>query len=269
MIQFHIFPGGVRRAVTFSYDDGPENDTRLITLMNKYGVKGSFHLNGINYVGITPERRAELRELYKGHEISAHTLRHGWPARMPSASLVGEVMSDRRILEKIAEYPVTGMSYPSGSYDDGSVETLRACGIVYSRTTKSTGTFALPEDFLRWHPTCHHRDALPLCDRFLAELDSEWTHPLFNIWGHSFEFRTEEDWAYIEKVIAKLANNSKIWYATYMDIYNYMQAQRMLKISVDEDVFYNPTATDVWVEKDKKQIICIPAGQTVYLENEK
>ena len=45
MIQFNIFPGGVRRVVTFSYDDGCDNDARLIELFNKYGVKGSFHLN--------------------------------------------------------------------------------------------------------------------------------------------------------------------------------------------------------------------------------
>jgi hypothetical protein len=44
-----------------------------------------------------------------------------------------------------------------------------------------------------------------------------------------------------------------------------MTAQRALKVSADERIFYNPTATDVWVEKDKKQIICIPAGKTVRL----
>ena len=30
MIQFQIFPGGKRRAVTFSYDDGHPNDARLL-----------------------------------------------------------------------------------------------------------------------------------------------------------------------------------------------------------------------------------------------
>ena len=31
-------------------------------------------------------------------------------------------------------------------------------------------------------------------------------------------------------------------------------------------VFYNPSAIDVWVERNKKDIICIPAGQTITVE---
>ena len=61
MIQYHVFPGGKKRIVTFSYDDGHKNDERLIGLFNKYGVKGTFHLNGINYVGATEERKAEAQ----------------------------------------------------------------------------------------------------------------------------------------------------------------------------------------------------------------
>ena len=106
-------------------------------------------------------------------------------------------------------------------------------------------------------------DALVLCESFIRDLDSEWTHPLFYIWGHSHEFRTEEDWAYIEKVVATLANNDKIWYAANIDIYNYVTAQAQLQISYDETMFYNPTATDVWVERNKREIIKIPAGQRI------
>ena len=39
MLQFHVYPGGKKRIVTFSYDDGSRNDPRLIELFNKYGVK--------------------------------------------------------------------------------------------------------------------------------------------------------------------------------------------------------------------------------------
>ena len=46
---FDRFPGGKHKAVTFSYDDGCENDARLVALLNQYGMKGTFHLNGVNY----------------------------------------------------------------------------------------------------------------------------------------------------------------------------------------------------------------------------
>lgn len=39
------FPDGKRKALTFSYDDGNEEDVRLIGLMNRYGLKGTFNLN--------------------------------------------------------------------------------------------------------------------------------------------------------------------------------------------------------------------------------
>ncbi len=263
MIQYHVYPGGKKRIVTFSYDDGAPLDGRLIELFNKYGVKGSFHLMGSRYLSHTEEQLAEVRKLYEGHEISCHTLRHGWPARMPAASLVREVTEDRAILEKIAGYPVTGMSYPSGSYNGEAEAVLSACGIVYSRTTKNTDNFYLPDDFLAWHPTCHHNGAHALCDKFLSNLDSEWHHPLFYIWGHSHEFRCEADWERMEALVSRLAGNDKIWYATNMEIYLYMQAQKALQISLDERTFYNPTALDVWVEKNKYQIICIPAGQRI------
>lgn len=264
MIQFHVYPGGKKRVVTFSYDDGHINDERLIKLFDKYGVKGTFHLNGIKYVGISEDGKAALRERYAGHEVACHTLQHGWPSRMPMQSVVNEVMEDRRILEDVFGYPVIGMSYPSGSFDDASVMAMRACGIVYSRTVLSHKNYMLPEDFMRWHPSCHHRDALPLCDKYMADLDSQWTRPMFYIWGHAHELRTEEDWAYMEKIVSSVAGSEKIWYATNIEIYNYMTAQSMLQISADETRFYNPTAIDLWVERDKTDIIMIPAGQTVY-----
>ncbi|MBR6726588.1 MAG: polysaccharide deacetylase family protein, partial [Clostridia bacterium] len=148
MIQYHVYPGGKKRIVTFSYDDGHHNDERLVALFNKYGVKGTFHLNGKKYIGKTEEELEEYRKRYEGHEIACHTLTHGWPARMPLASLTNEIMEDRRILEHMAGYPVIGMSYPSGSYSDEAIVAHRACGIVYSRTVDSHKRFLLPNDFL-------------------------------------------------------------------------------------------------------------------------
>lgn len=261
MIQYNVFSEGKKRIVTFSYDDG-RCDEPLVELFNKYHVKASFHLNGRD---LNEETLLEKRKLYAGHEISCHTASHGWPSRMPPQSVVNEVISNRLLLEKMALYPVIGMSYPSGSYNTASVEAMKASGIVYSRTTKNTMNFELPNDFMEWHPTCHHKQALQLCDGFLNNLDSQWCGPLFYIWGHSHEFKTEEDWNVMVQILEKIACNDKIWYATNYEIYRYISAQHSLVISADEKTFYNPTSTDVWVEKDKSLIICIPAGETVMI----
>ena len=262
MIQFHCYPGGKKRVVTFSYDDGHKNDERLVALFNRYGVKGTFHINGADF---SDARRAEMRRLYAGHEISCHTVRHGWMDKMPAASLISEIMDNRRALEEAAGYPVVGMSYPSGAYSDEAENALRACGVLYSRTTKSTMKFGLPEDFLAWHPTCHHKDALPLAEQFMRTLDSEWTQPLFYVWGHAHEMRSESDWEYMEKLVSTVAGSDKIWYATNIEIYDYLSAVRGLRVSADESLIHNPAHMDVWVEKDKREIIRVPAGETIRL----
>lgn len=265
MIQFNIFPGGVRRVVTFSYDDGNDKDERLIEMFNRYGVKGTFHLNGRRFIGKTEEELDVYRKRYEGHEISCHTVNHGWLDKMPVVSIINEVMEDRRILEHLAGYPVVGMSYPSGAFDEISVDVLRSCGIVYSRTTRpAQPAHEFPEDYLTWHPTCHHNDMDKYTDYFLSRLDSPWHRPLFYVWGHSHEFKTEEDWARMESFVSQLAAaKDKIWFATNIEIYNYIKALRSLVISADESIIHNPTALDLWVEKDKTEIIKVPAGQTV------
>jgi len=265
MIEFSVFPGGKKRVVTFSYDDGPVQDRRLVEMFNRHGVKGTFHLNGQNYIGMSEEQLQEVRALYAGHEIACHTVQHGYMERMPGVSLVNETMQDRRILEKLAGYPVMGMSYPCGSVNEMTLKALEVCGILYCRTTKPDHRMQLPKEPLLWDPTCHHKDAMPLADRFMDMLESYWCGPLLYIWGHSHEFKCEADWQYMEQLVAKVAGDERIWYATNMEIYNYMTAQRQLRVSADEKMLHNPTATDVWVEMDRKDIVCIPAGKTVYL----
>ena len=39
------FPGFKLKAVTLSYDDGVRQDKRLISIMQKYGLKGTFNIN--------------------------------------------------------------------------------------------------------------------------------------------------------------------------------------------------------------------------------
>ena len=42
---YTCFPGGKHKVLTMSYDDGKLEDRRLISIFNKYGIKGTFHLD--------------------------------------------------------------------------------------------------------------------------------------------------------------------------------------------------------------------------------
>ena len=55
-----------------------------------------------------------------------------------------------------------------------------------------------------------------------------------------------------------------IWYATNIEIYNYITAQRRLEISADQKVIFNPSVLTVWVDVDG-ETVKIPSGRAVYL----
>ena len=59
---------------------------------------------------------SEVKELYKGHEVSCHTSTHPTIERCPLDQVVQQVIEDRKALEDAVGYPVRGLSYPNGSY---------------------------------------------------------------------------------------------------------------------------------------------------------
>lgn len=259
MITYSLFPGGVENAVTFSYDDGQvSGDVRLMELFKKYDLKGTFHLNNWLVPASTPQ---QIRQRYDGFEISAHGKEHHSLTILPPASVMEEMLENRKLLESITHYPVVGMSYANARFSTELMDLLRHLGFVYARTTRNTHDFNLPEDFMAWHPTCHHRTGLEDAQRFVNAIGGYFAAPrLLYIWGHSHELKTEEDWAKMEQICAMVAHNENVWYATNMEIYNYVTAQRSLIIAADQSFVYNPSRIDVWIKKDR-QPHCIPAGE--------
>ena len=137
-------------------------------------------------------------------------------------------------------------------------EALCAMGIQYSRTVESTGSFALPQELLRWKPTCHHNDKLlERAEKFLHVPGYE-KMPLFYIWGHSFEFERENTWPLMEQLAEKLHGAQDIWYATNAQIADYLTALRSTRESADGKRLYNPSAQPIWFVADGKVRVAEP-----------
>lgn len=253
-ITLNTYPFGKPKAVTLSYDDGRTYDRQLVELCNRYGVKATFHLNS-GFFGkegyITAE---EIGGRYKGHEVSVHTLTHPFLNHVPRERVCEEIRQDRINLEQAAGYPVKGMSYPFGAYDEEVMRLLRAQGIVYSRTTLATNSFDLPKDFLQWHPTCHHNHHLLETTQRFLEVSGYLTMPLLYVWGHSYEFPRDDNWEVMEDFLRLVSGKDEIWFATNMEIYRYVQAQRSLEFSMDCSTVYNPSAISVWIGVDDKAV---------------
>ena len=262
MIRFDKYKDGRHRAVTMSYDDAKEADRRIVEIFNRYGVKGTFHINSGRFglPGIIPPE--ELAELYRGHEMAIHGVNHATLPYLPQHDMVKEILGDRCEVEKIAGYVVRGMSYANGAFSDDVVSAARASGIKYARTAECTGAFRQPEDFMRWKPTCHHSAATELAERFVKL--SYYTGHLFYIYGHSYEFDKNNNWSLIENVCDILSSDERIWFATNGEVYDYLCAVRMIEVSADDKIIRNPTATDVWFSLDD-ETLCVKAGETLYL----
>ncbi len=117
-------------------------DRRLVEIFNKNGIKGTFHLNSAHLGNPGKIEASEVAELYKGHEISCHTYTHPFPNTMPREALIDEICNDRKALESIAGYPVIGMSYPFGEYNQSVIDQFRALGVENERGEIRVGLLA-------------------------------------------------------------------------------------------------------------------------------
>jgi len=267
MIKLDRYPGGKTVALTMSYDDGRKFDRRLVEIFNQNGIKGTFHLNSgkLGCEGyITAE---EVGILYRGHEVSCHTVMHPFLEKLPQGEVIREISEDRATLERLSGGLVRGMSYPFGTYNRSVIDLLKACGMEYSRTVAATNAFGIPENFMCWHPTCHHQGCLEALERLDATLEKRSyaaVGALFYVWGHSYEFDTNRNWELIETFARKAGGRENFWYATNLEVMDYVLARQSLRISSDRKMLYNPSCRSVWVSNDQ-EALDIPAGKTVTL----
>jgi peptidoglycan/xylan/chitin deacetylase (PgdA/CDA1 family) len=258
------FPEGKFKTLTMSYDDGRIADRRLVEIFNKYGIKGTFNINS-GLLG-TSDRLStdEIKELYKGHEVAIHTLTHPTLARCPNEQIVYEILEDRKNLEEILGYTVRGLSYPNGSYNNTIKELLPQLGIEYARVVESSENFALPEDFYQWQPTCHHKiNLMNLAESFNALYKKQYLYLMY-VWGHSYEFDNDNNWELIEGFCKYIGGKDDIWYATNIEIVNYLKALNNLRFSAACNFVYNSSAISVWLSIDDK-IVEIKGGEQVRL----
>lgn len=268
------FPEGKSKALTMSYDDGKVPDRRLVDIFNKNGIKGTFNINsgmlGAKAKGKMPARipAEELTELYKGHEIATHTVTHPTIARCPMTEVAAEILEDRKVLEKATGQIIRGHAYPNGSYNEEIKALYKSLGIAYARVVETTEGFELPTDFMEWKGTCHHNNPrlMELAQTF-AEFKKPQYLKLMYVWGHSYEFDNNNNWNVIEEFCQYMGGREDIWYATNIEIVDYMEAAGSLRFSCDAEHVYNPNACSVWLQLNGEIYVEIPGGASVDLRD--
>lgn len=254
------FPEGKFKVLTFSYDDGKVEDRRLVELFNQYNLKGTFNVNGGILTDSNRIPLTEYKELYKNHEVACHTLTHPTIARCPIEEVAVQLIEDRKILEEATGGYVRGLAYPNGSTSEEIEKLLPMVGVKYGRTVHSTGTFGIPTDFTKWNPTCHHKiDLIEKGKEFVALYKSQYLYMMY-VWGHSYEFPIDNNWNVMEEFCELVSNKNDIWYATNIEIYDYLTAAKQLQYSMDFSRVYNPFAFSIWISYNG-EIVEIKGGE--------
>lgn len=229
---------GKMKAVTFSYDDGVTQDKRLIEILNKYGLKATFNINSellgksntLVRGGVTVDHNKnnpqDVKAIYDGHEVAAHTLTHPTlPTVADDNEVIRQVEQDRLNLSDLVGYEVVGMAYPGGGVNNNErvAELIRKnTGIKYARTITSTYTYDPQTNLYRFNPTLYHvmenrkERLMELAEEF-ANLSPE-TPKLFYIWGHSYEFDIADTWDYFEEFCKMISGRDDIYYGTNKEV---------------------------------------------------
>lgn len=277
-----VYPSYGSRAVTFSYDDGVVQDERLAALFEKYGMKATFNIvpgkveNGQANV-LTEE---QMKTVYQNHEVANHTYSH-----RPLFLMEGETSQDSQggtlkgvsletaveEIEKGREWildhlgvTVQGLAWPNGApgnrTDYQELQNAVRSGHFYTRW-KESGDFALPENWLEWDSTCHHRSMPQYTEKFLS-MENGGDLQCYFVWGHAYEFDQSGaalTWEEMEQQLQKLAAEPDIWKASNGEIYTYCNAVQMLR--QEGNILKNLSDLTLYAYVNGQKI-SIPAGES-------
>lgn len=218
---------------TLSYDDGITQDKRLVKIFNKYGIRATFNINSEllgkprylrredMWISHNKIESREVAELYRGHEVAAHTLTHPFLPELDDEEIIRQIEEDRKNLEKLLGKDIVGLAYPGGGI--GGVNTnehiisliRKNSKIKYARTTICNGSFDTQDNLLEFHPTAYHLnfdEIMELGEKFIKLKTEE--KKIFYVWGHSYELDYHDSWSDIERFCKMMSGHDDICYAT-------------------------------------------------------
>ncbi len=216
--------------VTTSWDDGDRKDLRLLKLMNKYGIKGTFYIPGTSKL-----KKNEIRDIAKSQEIGAHTMTHSELEGIPRSQIVAEVQKSKKWLEGILGKEIIAFCYPRGRYDETAKAAVGEAGFKYARTTERF-MFTTPKDFLESGTSCQTITFKADIFKFLhcigwnpigLKYMYDWNYfaermfmtaqergGIFHLWGHSYEIERFNQWSALEQFFSFLATQEKVRFVT-------------------------------------------------------
>lgn len=130
-----------RIIITTSWDDGAIEDLRVLALLEKYNLKGTFYIpRQINFEAKRGQRlktvsENDILQIAKTQEIGAHTLNHIYLDKLNNNEVYQEAKGSKEWLEDLLKKPVRMFAYPGGVFNDEIKEATKKSGFLGARTS--------------------------------------------------------------------------------------------------------------------------------------
>ena len=245
--------------ITTSWDDGSVYDRKIVDLLKKYSIRGTFYIpKEFNYQPKDGEiiirvPDGELKTLYAGFEIGAHSLTHAYFNDISGEQIKEEVRGSKKYLEDLTRRPVNMFCYPGGRYNEIAIEEVKKSGFVGARTTEifkfnvenpflmpttincypfpfgSGGAKAKSRTFLR-NISLALNLSLPVGSflswknlaKFLFD-KAQSEKGVFHLWGHSWEIEKNNMWKDLEDVLEYISNKDDAKYLINSEIIDFLK----------------------------------------------
>ncbi len=235
-----------KKYFAWSFDDGLEQDKKIIEILKEYGLGATFHLNSglfgdktyegrIGNLGMTEKSASsfdpaakhllpyvphfripedELTQVYEGFEIASHTCRHVNLAKCGEEERQREIAEDVKALSEKFGQAVTGFAYPYGVGAKQSREALKAAGVKYARLATSKQNYRFPEDPLAMPLSCWHISGKTFerLDAFF-NMDAGDEDAFFLMFAHGYEFdfgTKESNWDKFRRICETVAQHDDV-----------------------------------------------------------
>ena len=248
-----LYPGGMGKAFNITYDDGVYQDIRFVSLLNRYGIKGTFNLNSqlmeeeftwTHPCGMEVRRLGidAVRGLYDGHEVASHTLTHPYMHDLPEFEILWQLGEDKNRLETLFGREVRGFAVPFDYYSDLIARSAEICGFEYARMSDVSLSYAPCTDWYHWKTGVYHimPELVPFAEGFL-KTDQELA--VCQIVGHSYDLDAENLWETVETVCAAVAAQNDVWKCTNLELVRYLKAMTQFNGT-------NGSNIDLWFDLD-------------------
>ena len=189
-----------------SIDDGTIYDERVVDILNRHHIKGTFNLNSglddfVWYNEGRPVRRLHLweaKDIYAGHEVASHSLTHLHLTQCSDDHIGYEVGVDKENLEHIFGRPITTFAFPFEDFDERSIARVKAIdGFTAIRVSEIDPSFRFPVDPFHIKITSLDiKEAISLFPRFLEDPKAE----LFVFVSHGYDFEFGDTYDLLEEL---------------------------------------------------------------------